>query len=306
MISDVVVNIKRRLFSKKISECLEKISHSPFNPKHHYDLGFIFLKSGDKKSAYAQLKTASCLGHNKIPNQTLLGLRLTKQDLIKIEHNQFLRLKRIAKKAIKFFKDESSFSVLDVGGGSGLLAHFLPHEIEYCLFEPSLNGLSTQLLPINTKNFTVVIASHVLEHIPDENKEVFMDKLVLQAKDAIIMLNPFEDSPIKDIERLTLIWEITKSRWAQEHIQCKLPTLQWLKDYAKKNKLQLTLTPHGSRELSVAMVFVEYFSKRSFRFKDLHKITKFYNSLDEESILSDRSPNAYISVLQKDNLFTTD
>ena len=109
--------------------------------------------------------------------------------------------------------------MLDVGGGEGLLAQFLDEaKFEYCLAEPTVNGISGIALPFAPKSFDIVVSCHVLEHIPIDDRVVFLDNLVNQARKAVVFLNPFEVPKTHVTERLKLLISITGADWAKEHL----------------------------------------------------------------------------------------
>jgi hypothetical protein len=291
--------LRKRIFSNKLLDCKNHLIKNPLNPELHYKLGKISSIAGDKVMAYAQFKTAVSLGYyQKECCDDWHLLRKNFVELSSIEHNQFFRMKTIADEIKKKYIKDQPISIMDVGGGNGLLAQFLPKNAEYCLVEPTVNGLDSNVLPIPKRNFSVVAACHVFEHVPLSERNNFLDNLCEQADDRVILVNPFEIDKGIEKKRLELFWEITEARWAKEHIECSLPTLRSIKEFAKTRNKSISITPSGTSALSSAMVFVEYFGKKALRFKDFERITRFFNLLPEDSITNEKWPNEHIVTLQ--------
>ena len=291
--------VRKRIFAKKLMDCKKHLIKNPLNPELHYKLGEIGSIAGDKVMAYAQFKTAVSLGYyQKACSYGWHLLRNNIDELCSVEHNRFFRMKSIAAEIKKTYIEDQPISIMDVGGGNGLLAQFLPENAEYCLVEPTVNGLDSNVLPIPKKKFTVVAACHVFEHIPFDERSKFLDKLCDQADNSVILANPFETDKGIDEKRLELFWEITKAMWAKEHIECSLPTLRAIKEFAKARNKSISITPSGTSALSAAMVFVEYFGKKALKFKDFEQITKFFNLLPEDTITNEKSPNMHIVTLR--------
>jgi hypothetical protein len=297
---EIIFNkLRKRIFANKLLDCKKHLIKNPLNPELHYKLGKIGSIAGDKVMAYAQFKTAVSLGYyQKECNYDWHLLRKNIVELGSVEHNLFFRMKTIADEIKKNHLKDQPISIMDVGGGNGLLAQFLPENAEYCLVEPMVNGLDSNVLPIPKKKFSVVAACHVFEHIPFNERNNFLDKLCEQADDSVILVNPFEIDKGMDKKRLELFWEITAAKWAKEHIKCSLPTLRSIKEFAKARNKSISITPSGTSALSAAMVFVEYFGKKAFKFGDFERITRFFNLLPEDIITNERSPNVHIVTLR--------
>jgi hypothetical protein len=84
------------------------------------------------------------------------------------------------------------FSLLDVGGGEGVLSLFLP-QVQYVLVEPTINGISGTELPFEDKSFDIVVSCHVLEHVPPTERFQFLGQLCTKARRHVLLLNPFSE-----------------------------------------------------------------------------------------------------------------
>ena len=220
-------------------------------------------------------------------------LKLKKHEPISLtnfNHNRYFRLKTIADHITKLY-DRTNVSVLDIGGGDGALSLFLP-DSHYVLAEPNVNGLSIDAFP--EKSFDVVVACHVLEHIPVPERDKFLEGMLSKARDYVILLNPFYQPEGFDEERLKLIIEITNSSWAKEHLDCTLPTLDEIKAFASGRNCKIRTFPNGSMATTLAFVYLEHYASLAVRKKELKKINNFYNTLMYDKLTNPLLPTAYI------------
>jgi SAM-dependent methyltransferase len=199
-------------------------------------------------------------------------------DKLELDYNQYFRFKVLADEVKKRANGQnlSEISILDVGGGHGQLASFLP-ECTYVLVEPDVNGISGINLPFSTSSFDFVVSCHVLEHIPKSERNTFLDQKLSRSKRGIILLNPIYVEGTNVDERMDLFIEITDARWAKEHKECELPRVEEVRNYATEKGLDFHYSPKGSVTTSSAFIFSNYFSIQAKRTEDQKKINRFYN-----------------------------
>jgi len=280
----------------------QKINDDPLNAELHYKFAKFCLENNNYYLAYAEFCNAKFLGKSDIELEKILSFINQKiPPLTYLDHNQYYRLFSLAEE-IKNLQGEENWSILDVGGGDGKLALFIPNS-PYCLAEPSVNGISGTNLPFADKMFDVVVSCHVLEHIPIPERELFLDNLISKAKKAVILLNPFEVEGTFVKERLELMIEITNAEWAKEHLECSLPTLDDIKLYAEKRGLNYKIKPNGIITTSIAMVFLSHFANKSGCYQELGKINQFYN--DDFLSQEDKRKEGLYPIFQKVNSAST-
>ena len=315
---------------------IDQVSNNPLVPAFHFDLAQWYREQGEWYVAISECRMSIALGNNDIQAKLFLmkaymaigqpdlannikGEMLREDDkdvtkdinslkskndikenpLTNLDHNVYYRIKSLSDHISSLFSHQK-ISILDVGGGSGVLSLFLPGA-NYCLAEPSVNGISGNNLPFNEKSFDVVVACHVLEHIPKGERNYFLKRICSVAKKYVILLNPFfvKDSFVN--ERLDLLIEITNASWAKEHKECSLPHLDEIVHFAKKNNIGFKVSPNGSLTTGMAMSFVSYFAQITKRGNELDKINHLYNTYYFDKLSNSQMPMAYLIEL---NLLT--
>ncbi len=278
--------------TQEINSFLKQLQLDPLNSELHLKYAILCLKTNVFLS-FAEFKTAHFLGLDTEAEQKETAKNTP--PLIYLSHNQYFRFKSLADEIHKLKNGIDKFSVLDVGGGSGLLAQFIP-EAHYCLADPATNGISGVNLPFKDKSFDIVVACHVLEHIPMENRDFFIDALIAKSKKYVILLNPFEIEELPAQQRLQLFIDITNAGWAKEHLEYTLPKLDLIHAYARKHHLNYYIKENGTLATTMAIEFCQHFANMSGKKSDMEKINSFFNKSLYGQLNSIQSPVAHLIV----------
>lgn len=233
-----------------------------------------------------------------VPQLRSIADRTAAVPLASLDHNRFLRLRTVAAE-IRRLAGAPPVAVVDVGGGDGALAHFLPGD-RYLLVEPRANGLSGQALPLPPGSADVVCACHVLEHVPAAGRDAFLDTLVGAARRHVLLLGPFAAPGVDHAARLRLAVELTGAGWAREHLECGLPDLDAVGAYARGRGLAVDLRPHGAVGISFTATMMHHFANLAGRGADAARINDYLNTLGEEHLTSPALPAAWLVRLDKE------
>jgi ubiquinone/menaquinone biosynthesis C-methylase UbiE len=135
-------------------------------------------------------------------------------------------------------------SILDVGGGTGVISTFLKNNItildpdETELKEAKKKGLKTikasaLKIPKKDNSFDIVTSVATLEHIPKEKRIIFIKELKRVAKEKVLLYTPYGKTGEEYDNKLFKFRSNLgiKDRWTEEHLKNPLPTLSLLKKH---------------------------------------------------------------------------
>jgi len=275
---------------------VRSLANDPLNANLHLQYAIDASKAGRCYLAYAELKTAQYLGARPEATEKLLhAFRQALPDPLSMNHNQYFRFSSLSSEIVDR-AGRTNVSILDVGGGDGWLASFIP-DASYCLAEPTLNGISGTDLPFPNHSFDYVVSCHVLEHIPLNERTLFLDQTLAKAKRGVILLNPFHVEGTHIDERLRLFIEITGAQWAKEHLDCTLPKVDDVRSYADHRRLEICIKPNGTLTTTMAFVFIDYFAGKAECYEDWKKVNVFFNEKYTNILDSPQYPNSYLIYL---------
>jgi len=315
----------------KIKKYLRKIKSKPDDYLSHYMLGKIYASQKRWVPAIAEYRTSIALGNDQ--NDVILSLAVAynnfghselakktcelalmsnpgfiiKNDLKQIltatetrqknwiaslNHNTFYRIRTLSEHIEDIFPSKD-ISVLDVGGGEGLLSLFLP-DAEYMLIEPTINGISALCPQISQKKFDCVVACHVIEHVAIENRDIFLDSLCSLSNDYVILMNPFYDNSINQKEWQQMLFDITGASWVKEHIDCIMPKIEDIISFAQRRSYKYRIIPNGSKMMTLAMVLLDHYMSQVDNHDDVERINEMFNNIVLDKLVNEKWPNAYL------------
>lgn len=145
----------------------------------------------------------------------------------------------------------SGETVLDVGGGTGIISKFINNQITILDInkkeleiakKQGMDIINTDFNNNKLKNesYDVVVSASALEHIKQEKRENYLKELKRIAKKRIIIFTPI--GPLKYDKLLYKFKSILgrKDPWTREHIQNGLPQITDLKRAFPDSKIILT------------------------------------------------------------------
>lgn len=254
--------------SQIITELKSKLSTAPLNKNLYLQLAQTYRVLDRTEIANACYRTASYLG--AVIDFSLLNLKIP--DLLKFPIDQYIRFKTVA--------DEINYkyvgaSVLDVGGGNGLLGYFLPNQ-KYFLVDIDTTGVSALPLPFENNSFDVVCATDTLEHIPRNSRDEFLYEILRVAKNEVHIVVPTSLPPeYPDYNKF--FYEITGAFQTKEHIEYGVPTVAELHSLLEpyKSAISYEIMPSGSL-MNISLLLLHYLSDRRKREK-LSEINEYFN-----------------------------
>lgn len=318
----------------RLDELLELIPKRPLDFQLHGQLADLYAERGRWFAAIAQYRTSITLGNTGM--QTLFSLANAYMGIRQLDLATTIYEALLQKAGEKKLKDEArsrlaelrtlepwpltkfrtilywrmkpladhlktlipgmDFSVLDVGGGEGVFALFIP-KADYVLVEPSINRLSGTALPFVRKSFDTVISCHVLEHIPPAGRELFLKNLSSVARKYVLLLNPFSypDISYDEEQKLhQLIIGLADAEWAKEHLALSLPKLEEVRKFATKNGFGCKIIPNGTSSTSLAMLFVDHYARLAGRTAEVEMINQILNTQYYKTRTHPNRPNDYL------------
>ena len=123
-------------------------------------------------------------------------------DLVRVPFDQYQRYRLVAD-VLGELRGAGGLSVLDVGGGSGLLQRFVPDDRVVAVDLEPQPGVGVQVrgdgcrLPFRDGAFDVVCAFDTLEHVAPEQRASFVRECRRAASRWVVLAGPCDSAPVR-------------------------------------------------------------------------------------------------------------
>lgn len=238
----------------------------------------------NKMQSYSLSKTCAAIFRDLPADIKLDSYLLSEEELLDVNPATFARNKRCSN-IINDIAMGEKISVADIGGGSGLLSHFIPNH-DYILCEPSVNGLYAEDLIAMGIKCDISVSVHVIEHIRRDERKKFISNL-LEISDCIIINCPVANGQEYKRSAQELIYKFTNAAWALEHMECTMPTVEDIIGIGESLQLNVENYPGSNFAATLGYVFLHQIASASADKHTLeyyreikHFINKRYHLLD--------------------------
>ena len=191
------------------------------------------------------------------------------EDLLRLPFDHYERYWITSQLVPLLWPDREGLRILDVGGNSGPLKHFLPqHRVVLLDIEPPSSVTHLPLrydwylqgsgasLPLRDGSFDLVTAHDTLEHLPAELRDPFIEELVRVSRGFVILNQPVHHPDTVRAERRLLdylaVIRPEEKRFLQGHAEFGLPRTELIDKAIRSAGLSFTSFPNGNLALWVA------------------------------------------------------
>jgi hypothetical protein len=213
-----------------------------------------------------------------------------------IETGRHLGLRLLAARLTALAGDD--LSLLDVGGGDGLLGLFLPGA-RYAVADAAVNGISPLELPFGEHSFDAVCASHVLERIAPEDRVACLDQLLVRARRHVVLLTGPATGAARRRERRDLLTDLFGGTASGSDRDPGSLEPELVERFAAARGLVCERTPAGALSTELALDVAAYYARLADRAEDLPRIHAFVNGWSAEALTSERLPAVQLVVLSR-------
>lgn len=200
---------------------------------------------------------------------------------------------RIIAELIQTIRTKDKIRILDVGGNIeairyGVLKKFLPSD-HIIVVDKTENNYKDYIqanalnLPFGQGEFDLVVSADVLEHIPGDKREKFLEEQLRVCKEGVILASPFFSKETVKAERIAGAFYKSLSnkdhRWLSEHKKFTLPYISWFESFIKKHKLHFEKVAHNNIFYWTLMTFLHFYVEHVPKQNEkLLEVDQFYNS----------------------------
>ena len=220
------------------------------------------------------------------------GLIKFNKDLLFLPFDLYGRYRIIAE-LIQTIRTRDKLRILDVGGNVEVLNYsvfkkFLPND-HVIVLDKSRNNYKDYIradalnLPFGKEEFDLVVSADVLEHIPQDKRERFLEEQLRVAKQGVVLTAPFFSKETVEAERVAAAFYKSLSnkdhRWLSEHKKFVLPDVSWFESFLMQHGLHFKKILHNYIPYWNLMICAHFYTEfNANAVKGLNQINKFYNS----------------------------
>lgn len=205
--------------------------------------------------------------------------------LINTQFDQYSR-QTIAHDLIKNVRKDKVLKILDIGGHLGRTTEFFANDdvtvidVYEEIYDNYVKGNALDL-PFRDNSFDVVTSFDVFEHIPEGDRDLFVDEACRVSKDIVLIAAPFDTDLVAITEKSTN--ELYRSvfnkdhPWLIEHIENGLPQIAKTEKRLKYNKLNYNIYSSNNIFLWKIMMSFLFYCGDSRLNKLGDAVNRFYN-----------------------------
>ena len=218
-----------------------------------------------------------------------MGIVLVNDDLLDLPFDQFQRYRLVADMIDDVRVGRRRFTILDVGGRTGLLRRFLPRDnVQIVDLEASdEKGLvlgDGAALPFASEAVDAVVAFDTLEHVPKRRRRRFLTECHRVARHWVIIAGPYRTGPVQRAERL--LREFLKGklgiehRYLEEHHTHGLPVRGEVERHLASLGGDLVSIGHASLTRWLPLMMLSMYMDRDAPLRGIARhLHRFYNEL---------------------------
>ncbi len=218
-----------------------------------------------------------------------MGIVLVNDDLLDLPFDQFQRYRLVADMIDDVRVGRRRFTILDVGGRTGLLRRFLPRDnVQIVDLEASdEKGLvlgDGAALPFASEAVDAVVAFDTLEHVPKRRRRRFLTECHRVARHWVIIAGPYRTGPVQRAERL--LREFLKEklgvehRYLEEHHTHGLPVRGEVERHLASLGGDLVSIGHASLTRWLPLMMLSMYMDRDAPLRGIARhLHRFYNEL---------------------------
>lgn len=210
-----------------------------------------------------------------------------KLDVLTLPFDQYQRYRLVSDLVNEVRAKRETFTILDVGGRTGLLRAFLPKdEVALVDLEPSeVKGLvlgDGSRLPFKDDAFDIVATFDTLEHVPPARRAAFVSECARVARRWVFIAGPYQSEEVEEAERILQRFLLDKleveHRYLEEHRHNGLPSLRETTAGLENSGAQVASIGHGNLERWLALMSLSMYLDYEPRLRPLaSRVFRFYN-----------------------------